>query len=381
MCVMQSSTWMTPNESSIFFTRLVLMNTILVVDDERLIRELCCHALTEYRVLLAEDSEEALRLYEKEPVDLVLSDVMMPGSSGLDLLCQIKRLDPNAVVVIMTGFSEKEVILQALKEGADDFIHKPLNLLMLKSVVEKALTKKILKEEVAHLKKLDRFKNNFLSLISHKFKTPITAISLFLQNTTHGVYETSDSGFNASAAMALDEAKHLTKMVDDLLVFSAVMEGAENIEREPSDLNLLIANALSLSRDKKSKPGIETDFFHQKIPMLQLDRKKISFALQQIIDNAYKFSGEEGHVAISIHSDESRACVMVSDTGIGMPAEELPKIFEKFYQIDPDNTGQVRGFGLGLFYAREFIRQHDGGIMVDSHPGLGTTVTITLPCQ
>jgi len=372
---------MTPNESSIFFTRLVLMNTILVVDDERLIRELCCHALTEYRVLLAEDSEEALRLYEKEPVDLVLSDVMMPGSSGLDLLCQIKRLDPNAVVVIMTGFSEKEVILQALKEGADDFIHKPLNLLMLKSVVEKALTKKILKEEVAHLKKLDRFKNNFLSLISHKFKTPITAISLFLQNTTHGVYETSDSGFNASAAMALDEAKHLTKMVDDLLVFSAVMEGAENIEREPSDLNLLIANALSLSRDKKSKPGIETDFFHQKIPMLQLDRKKISFALQQIIDNAYKFSGEEGHVAISIHSDESRACVMVSDTGIGMPAEELPKIFEKFYQIDPDNTGQVRGFGLGLFYAREFIRQHDGGIMVDSHPGLGTTVTITLPCQ
>lgn len=357
------------------------MKTILVVDDEKLIQELCYKSLADYRVLLAGDCDSAIRIYEKEPVDLVLTDVMMPGSSGIELLHKVKGLDPNAVVIIMTGFSEKEVVLHALKEGADDFIHKPLNLLMLRTTVEKALTKKTLKEEVASLKKLDRFKNNFLSLISHKFKTPITSISLFLQNTTHGVYETSDPEFNSSAAMALEEAMYLSKMVDDLLVFSNVMEGGEKVEPEKCDLNLLITSSLMLSREKKSKPGIDTDFSPQKVPMLQLDRKKISFALQQILDNAYKFSGDEGHVAISVHNDETTICVIVSDTGIGMPSEELPKIFEKFYQIDPHKTGQVRGFGLGLFYAREFIRQHNGGITVDSQPGLGTTVTITLPCQ
>jgi signal transduction histidine kinase len=72
-------------------------------------------------------------------------------------------------------------------------------------------------------------------------------------------------------------------------------------------------------------------------------------------------------------------CVIVSDNGLGISPEEVAKVFEKFYQIDPDSTGQVRGFGLGLYYAREFIRQHGGSIAMDSEPGLGTTVTVTIP--
>jgi signal transduction histidine kinase len=114
---------------------------------------------------------------------------------------------------------------------------------------------------------------------------------------------------------------------------------------------------------------------------MSLDRAKITFALQQIIDNAYKFSSDLGTVSISLFNGGDKVCVLVSDSGVGIPREEISKVFEKFYQIDPHNTGQVRGFGLGLFYAREFIHQHGGSISIDSEPGLGTTVTVTVPVQ
>jgi hypothetical protein len=135
------------------------------------------------------------------------------------------------------------------------------------------------------------------------------------------------------------------------------------------------------SREAQSKPGIETDFHEVPLPPLRLDRKKITFALQQIIENAYKFSGDVGHVSISLLDAGDHVCVLVSDTGVGMPRDEIPKVFEKFYQIDPGNTGQVRGFGLGLFYAKEFIRLHGGSITMDSQSGLGATVTVMLPMQ
>jgi two-component system sensor histidine kinase/response regulator len=355
---------------------------ILIVDDEVVIRELCAKALKGYDVFHAGSCEDALRVYEKESIDLVLTDVMMPGGTGLDLLRKVKDIDPTAVVIIMTGFVEKDIILAALKEGADDFINKPINLLQLKTSVEKALAKKALKEELANLKKLDLLKSIFLSLISHKLRTPITAISLFLQDIQHGVYDMNDPAFTRNVQMINEETFYLIRIVNDLLAFSQVMEGnGGGLQREPCDLNLIVAAIVYGSQEAQSKPGIETDFHEVALPPLNLDRKKITFALQQIIDNAYKFSGELGSVSISLLDAGDNVCIIVSDTGVGMPRDEIPKVFEKFYQIDPGNTGQVRGFGLGLFYAREFVRLHGGSVSLDSQPGLGATVTVMLPMQ
>jgi two-component system sensor histidine kinase/response regulator len=354
--------------------------TILIVDDDIVIRELCAKALNGYDVFKAATRTDALRMYEKESIDLILTDVMMPGGTGLDLLQQVKNIDPMAVVIIMTGFVEKDIILGALKEGADDFINKPLNLLQLKTSVEKALAKKALKEELANLKKLDHLKSIFLSLISHKLRTPITTISLFLQDIQHGVYDMNGASFFQNVKMINDETLYLSRMVSDLLAFSQVMEEG-GLQREFCDLNLIVAAIVHGSQEAQSKPGIETDFHEVPLPALHLDRKKITFALQQIIENAYKFSGEVGHVSIAMHDADDHVCLLVSDAGVGIPRDEIPKVFEKFYQIDPGNTGQVRGFGLGLFYAREFIRLHGGSVKLDSQPGLGTTVTVLLPIQ
>ncbi len=355
--------------------------TILVVDDDNIIRELCSQALRKYRVLQAGTCEEALRLYEREHIDLILSDIKMPGGSGIDLLRQVKALDPNAIVLVMTGFVDKEVILEALKEDADDFIYKPLNFLQLKNAIEKALGRKALRDELANIKRSDEIKNAFLTLVSHKLRTPITGISLFLQNLQMGVFDAYDPVFQQNMALANEEALYLGKLVADLLAFSQLMVSGPDINKSPCDLNEIVAEILLNCRKVHSNFNFTVEFSPGDVPPVPLDASKIRFALLQVIDNAFKFSGDLGRVSVKIICDSETAYVIVSDSGIGISESELPKVFEKFYQIDPNKTGQIPGFGLGLFYARDLIRQHGGSVSLDSEPGSGTTVTVSLPLQ
>jgi len=357
----------------------VQKKTILIVDDEAVIRDLCSRALKGYEIIQAGNGQDALALFDKINIDVVLTDVMMPGMDGIELLKKIKEKEPTIVVIVMTGFSEKDVILNALKADADDFVSKPLNLLQLKTAIDKALVKKALKEEIASLKYLDRLKSNFLSTISHKFRTPLTSISLFLQNLTTGVFVSDDPEFKMTTKMVSEEAAYLERLVTDLLVFSRMMDTEEALHPEPLDIINVMHNILDTSLEVASKPSIETVFALEKVPLITVDHKKIEFSIKQVIDNAYKFSEKDGEVNIAVHSDAKGLFVEVSNTGAGIPTDEIPKIFEKFYQIDPHNTGQVRGFGLGLYYARAFVRMHGGSITVDSTVGRGCKATVWLP--
>jgi len=355
--------------------------TIMIVDDEAIIRDLCRRALKDYRVVEAADGEEALSIFESGGIDVILTDVMMPKMGGIELLRRVKEIDPTIVVVIMTGFAEKEIILNALKADADEFITKPLNLLQLKTSVDKSLVKKALKEEIANLKSLDRLKTNFLSIVSHKFRTPITTISLFLQNFAGGVYDPEDETFRHNVGLIYEEARYLERLVADLLTFSRVMDTSEGLKLERCDLNSIIPKIFTESQEIAGKTGVAVSFDLDQLPPLLIDREKITFAIRQVIDNAYKFSVPEGTVLVSMKTASGGYRITVEDNGIGIARGELPKIFEKFYQVDSSLTGQIRGFGLGLYYAKEFIRLHNGSITVDSEPGRGTRVIITLPLQ
>lgn len=352
---------------------------ILIVDDEAVIRDLCARALKDYRILQAANGEEALQIYAQGGVDAVLTDVMMPRVDGIELLQRLKEQEPTLVVLIMTGFADKEVILNALKADADDFITKPLNLLQLKTTVQNALDKKALKEEIAALRNADRLKSNFLSLISHKFRTPLTAISLFLQNLASGIYDPADPLSQENLRLIYNESCYLERLVADLLNFSRMMDTSEGLKLVPCKLAALITDVLLNSQQRYGKPGLELIYNLEPAPSLMLDCEKIVFAVKQVVDNAFKFTGDHGRVSVTLQLVGDGCQIVVSDTGPGIPRDELPKVFEKFYQIDTGHTGQVRGFGLGLYYAREFVQLHGGSIGIVSETGNGTTVTITLP--
>lgn len=357
------------------------VKSVLIVDDEAIIRDLCSKALKGYRVFQAGDGEEALKVFQKGEIDVILTDVMMPKMGGIELLKRLKEVEPTLVVIVMTGFAEKDIILNALKADADDFITKPLNLLQLKTAVDKALVKKALKEEIANLKSMDRFKSNFLSLVSHKFRTPITAISLFLQNLANGVYDPEDPMYQKYQRLIYDEACYLERLVAELLAFSQAIDDGTGLKPEPCNLVNVVTEVLQASIEAADKPGVEIRTDLDPCPPVLLDNEKITFAIKQIIDNAFKFSGETGVVAISVKIHEDTIGITVQDTGIGIAKEDLPKLFEKFYQVDSTRTGQIRGFGLGLYYAKEFTRLHGGNIVIASEPLKGTTVTITIPVK
>lgn len=354
--------------------------TILVVDDEEIIRDLCRRTLSDYRILEAPDGVAALQLLELNPVDLLLVDVMMPVMNGLDLLKQVKEHDPDQLVIVMTGYADKEIVLRALKADADDFIQKPINLIQLKSTIQKALEKRALRQELQQLKRVDRLKNEFLGLISHKLRTPTTVLSLFMQNLASGAVTIDTPGFDETVQAMREEADHLAHLIQDLLTYSDVILQEQKPQLTPTDLRDVIMAVLAERRPVATQKKLTlVSNLQGGWPGLMLDRRRIAFAIGAVIDNALKFTPSGGQISLSGEVLKEQAQLSIKDTGIGIPKEELPRVFEKFYQIDPQQTGQIRGFGLGLFYARQFVQDHGGTITIDSQPGLGTTVTITLP--
>jgi len=353
---------------------------ILVVDDEEMIRDLCARALKEYRILQAENGQDALRVLQQQPADLILVDVMMPIMNGLELLQQLKEQDPSQLVIIMTGYADKDIILRALKAHADDFIAKPINLLQLKNAISNALEKKALHRELVQLKQMDRIKADFLGLISHKLRTPTTSISLFIQNLAGGAIAPSDPGFDEALQATSRESDYLAYLIQDLLYYSDIILGDAQAKTAWQDLKEIAVSVLAEKRQPVEQKGLTLySTLTGNWPMIQLDRDRIFFALNALFDNAIKFTPAGGEITLSGQVSDSSLRLTISDNGPGIAAEELPKIFEKFYQIDPAHTGQVRGFGLGLFYARQFIRDHGGNISLKSTLGKGTEVTVELP--
>ena len=355
---------------------------ILCVDDEVIIRELCCSALEDYQVRTAANGRQALEILAAEPIDLVLSDIMMPDIGGLDLLQKIKEQQPDQAVVLMTGYSNREIILKALKAGADDFIDKPVNIVQLDTTIKKVLEKQQIRLELRDLKHVDKLKSDFLGLISHKLKTPATAISLFIQNLAEGVEDPTDSGFQQVLSMVQTETLHLEKLIQDLLYFSeATLEKAEQ-ELEPLDLGL-VADQVAASLEPAAARA-QLNFQLDLVPPLatrplQLNPQRIIFAVRALLENAIKFTPAGGTIKVTGETTENSVTLIIKDTGIGISQQEIGKIFNKFYQVDPEHTGQVRGFGLGLYYAREFIQSMGGHLTIDSLPEQGTVCRVEFP--
>ena len=354
--------------------------TILVVDDEEIIRDLCARALKDYHILEADNGRDALNILNERPVDLLLVDVMMPIMNGLDLLQQVKDKDTEQLVIVMTGYADKDIILRALKARADDFIQKPINLLQLKTTIAQALEKKALRRELLQLKQLDRLKSDFLGLISHKLRTPTTSISLFIQNLASGIISIEDPGFASAVEATRKESEYLAYLIQDLLYYSDII--LQDSERKTSheDLKEIATKVATGKRHVLEQNG---QILHTKLegdwPIVIVDRRRIEFALDAILDNAIKFTQPGGEITLTGELGDREISLIISDNGPGIAPQELGKIFEKFYQVDPNNTGQIRGFGLGMFYANQFIKDHGGNITLDSTLGQGTSVIIRLP--
>jgi signal transduction histidine kinase len=375
---------------------------VLVVDDEKEIRVFLTKALSRlggFRVDVAESGEEALRKLEKEPFELVLTDLKMPKMDGLQLIAEIAKSKPETLTIMMTAHGTIDSALEAMKLGASDYITKPLNLDEMVLRLRKVLKEKQrfvrlkdfadqLERTNMELRKIDSMKSEFVAVASHELRTPLAAIKNAVQLLLSG--ETGEANENQKKFLSMAERNinRLTNILNDLLDLSRIESGKIELKFENIQLEGVIELAASSLRPHADVKSIQIDVqIPESLPAIYGDQEKIEQILTNLIGNAIKFTPGGGKILISAHLPPhgpkdgygEAVAISVKDTGIGIPAEHLDAIFEKFHQVEGSLHRSVSGTGLGLAITKGLVEAQQGKIVVESEMGKGSTFTFTLP--
>lgn len=226
------------------------------------------------------------------------------------------------------------------------------------------------------LRELDKLKSNFVSMVSHELKTPLTAIKLSSDFLLHSNYDQSTG--KEMLDLITKNTDRLTHIVDDLLDISRIENGGITFDKESVDLYSIINTAANTikkqAEDKDLELIIDVD---QNLSNIEADRIKLIQVFLNLLGNALKFTPRGGKVEVKAHEFENYIEIQVKDNGIGIPADRIDKIFDKFYQIDNTSTRPYGGSGLGLAIVKDIIEGHGGTIRVESILGKGSTFIVT----
>lgn len=233
------------------------------------------------------------------------------------------------------------------------------------------------------LAELDKLKAEFISIASHELKTPINVIIGYLELLQEGIYGPMSEKQAEVAATMQKQAQTLTRLVRQLLDVSRFEAGGGRVEPRKVDLARFLQHLEAAFQGLAVQRGVT--FEVHRSPSLPAevtwDEDRMNEVLGNLLSNAFKFTSRDGEVALAVDGDESEVRITIRDTGAGIPADQLPHIFEKFYQADNQASAALKGTGLGLAIAKQIVEAHQGSIKVDSTEGKGTTFYLTLPAH
>ncbi len=228
----------------------------------------------------------------------------------------------------------------------------------------------------AELANSDKVKNEFISSVSHELRTPLTAI----KGWSETALQMADDPETVQKAMRVitGETERLSDMVEELLDFSRIQDGRFTLKMETCDILAELGEAVLIYTERAKSLGIELKYYEpEMLPLVWGDKSRLRQVFINIIDNAVKYSNPGGTVSVEAYEKKGEIVVLVSDVGVGIAEEDLPKIKTKFYKANHTR----RGSGIGLAVANEIIEMHGGSLIINSQLGKGTTVMITLPVQ
>lgn len=382
-------------------------HTLLIVDDEVDVLESLRHQFHRaYRVLTAPNARAALELLQDNEVHLLLSDQRMPGMSGDALLAEARRMQPDAVRMLFTGYADIQAVINAVNEGhIFRYILKPWDAVELEGVIRQAAEKyDLLAERKALISELqdangqlvraneelaraDRLKTAFIEVASHEFNTPITLVLGLTDLLRLSSSERSDEESEILHQIT-SSGRQLARLVTNMLTLLRADDFRRTLERRPVELATVVQGVVDQVR-----PFIHARHLHLKLDvaddlgLFEIDGDKVASALVNLMTNAIKFTPDRGEVALSARLDGPETAVIeVEDHGVGIEPEAFRHLFEPFFtQLDPschssgDFGFQKRGLGLGLSIAKQFVEMHGGGVSAERLDGGGTRMTIRLP--
>ena len=379
---------------------------ILIVDDDTALLQALPQALLlrmrDVNVDTSDSAAGALQLICAREYDAIVSDIKMPGMDGLALLGKIRELRQNTPTLLITGHGDHNLAIQALRGGAYDFIQKPidrdyfvaalrraiqthqlqLQVLEQQSALEeyaKSLELKV-QERTKELTKSNLAKDEFISLASHELKTPLSSLKGMTQ-LLHRRLSRIGSPEVASLVSMENSIRRIEVLVNDLLCVSYIETGKLMLHCRRCNIGDLCQSLVAeFQASSNPSPTIHVDIADNAIEA-DIDSERIGQVILNLLSNARKYSLTRSPINVSLKQLDNYCVISVCDQGVGLPPEELPQIFERFYRV-PDievQTGSSIGFGLGLYISRQIVERHGGQIHVDSSPGSGSTFSVRLP--
>ena len=488
--------------------------SILVIDDEAVIRDGCTRILQKEgcRVTTVENGKAGIDLIntEKEPFDILLLDLMMPGISGMEVLETVRTIDDTMIIIVITGYATVESAVEAMKKGAYDFIAKPFTPDQLRIVVRRGAEKRSLQRETKRLRRerekslkdiayeksristiincmvdgvlvtdresrivlhnpaatrlleieslpiidrpishciknedltsavvtalemeeskyreisqeiiqvkgpgsvflradtapvldeesevlgsvtvlhditqerqLNQMKSDFLAMVSHELRAPLSAIHQQLSVIQEGMTGAITVKQNQMLVRAKERTKGTLELINDLLNVSKIDSGIVVQNKEPVSLEDIVEKACQIMEPEAEAKSVKLKVQIEKsLPMIHADRENMEEVCINLISNAIKYNVEGGSVTIHLLAEGEFLRIDITDTGIGIPEQDLPRIFDRFYRAKSSKTRMVIGTGLGLPIVKGIIEAHHGSIKIQSKEEKGTTFTVLLP--
>ncbi len=371
---------------------------VLIIDDEMGPRESLRMLLKpNYQVHTADNVELGLQLLQEKAPDAIVMDIRMPGTNGIDGLRRIREIDPHLSVIMLTGFGALETAQEALRLGANDYINKPFDAAKMREVisrnVERTRAHRKSVEAAQEIKELNQRlmgelaqKERLASLgqasaeFVHDLSNPLTIVWGYVQILAKKLEQSgygSSNGEGTSSPKELNIIEQNVRLCRDLLTMWQSYGSTRGAKPTPLSISQIVRELVKSSGGMAVESGVELNcsICEDECTVLG-EPTQLTRAIQNVIMNAIQASAEKkGSVAVSCIAKDFYADIRVEDTGYGIPAQQMSKIFEPYFTTKQGKSGT----GLGLYITKKVIEDHHGSIRVESTPQIGTAFTLRLP--
>lgn len=365
---------------------------VLIVDDELGMRQSIQRALVNYKMQLqdiedeirfemetAENGEEALTKITEFKPDILLLDYKLPDMTGLDVLEQIENNDEQILTIMVTAYASLDTAVSAIKSGAFDFLAKPFTPKELRSTISKAARNLIHSREIKKLQEEKRqVRFQFISVLGHELKSPLGAVEGYLNMIKDRTIGNELEKYDNMIERCLIRTDQMRKLIGDLLEMTKIESGQRQRELRDIDLYEIAKSAIESIQPDAYKRNISIYFDCISPLIFCADKSEIEIIFNNLFSNAVKYNIDNGKVNISLKIEEHQLIITVSDTGIGLSADEISSLFRDFVRIKNKKTKDILGSGLGLSTVKKIAKLYGGDVTVKSQPDMGSTFAVSL---